>query len=398
MSPLGLLLTLGLVEAALFVPPLLVCRAACRRAAKDDGGVDSGPDPGGGDIVTAEPTDPLLVVATPKEATHNTALRILGWLLYTLLMVSIAVAILVVLLLWPEASGAAPDEPAAPRTPPAPRIANKTADSLILSWTSPDAGTAPINAYELQQTTVKAGRAADFSTVWKALGTSLRLGDLLANTTYCFRLRACSVVGCSPFCTPACAATEPATPPPAPSALWPLNTSASSITITWAPSQSHGIRIHSYEVQFTKAARPISYLSACNVSLDSTDSASQRRCITDHLTSNTTYRWRVRAVNAAGVGLWSTARLVHTDCANARAPPAPAVPPSLEGRTVDSLTFAWDAWEDGGAEVLSYGVSVTAAGMQPWIVENVLEQRLTAESLKSATRYCFAVRATNSIG
>lgn len=54
MSPLGLLLTLGLVEAALFVPPLLVCRAACRRAAKDDGGVDSGPDPGGGDIVTSQ--------------------------------------------------------------------------------------------------------------------------------------------------------------------------------------------------------------------------------------------------------------------------------------------------------------------------------------------------------
>lgn len=166
-----------------------------------------------------------------------------------------------------------------PNPPAAPTLTASSGSSgqVPLSWTVPSSSPkAPVTGYEVQ---------LNSSSVRTTSATSLTWTGLSNGSSYSFRVRACSIVGCGAW-----SAVKSVTPYTVPSTVATPSISSlnNALKISYSAPASGGSAITRYEVS--------GGVSVSTTSTSYTHSTGQ---------SGTARNYRVRACNAAGCGGWS---------------------------------------------------------------------------------------------
>lgn len=210
---------------------------------------------------------------------------------------------------------------APPFAPETPRVSVKSATQLSVNWLEPECNGAAISEYRLESAAVSSGvvdessneaavappASTAFQTCYQGLQTSADLRNLLPFTLYYFRVNASNVAGVSKW-SPLVNAKTPAAIPAAPQ-IKDYEFTANEVSLSWSQPECNGSPITAYTIEF--AERSIT-----------TPDAATEYTISD-LMPETSYKFRVQAVNAIGAGPFSTyAKLITL-------PPPPA-PPTLE--------------------------------------------------------------------
>jgi serine protease len=168
--------------------------------------------------------------------------------------------------------------------------------------------------------------------------TSWANAGLVAGRQYRYQLRACNPVGCSPWITSATVVMP--TMPTAPAGITGTTLSMSSLRVQWADSSSN-------ETFFTLQRAPVSGGGSVGTfALVATLAPNQVQFTNNGMTVGT-YRYRIRACNAAGCSGWTTS-------GDLVIPPLPAVPGSLTAAALSSTSIRL-TWTDGSLET-SYQV------------------------------------------
>jgi predicted phage tail protein len=163
--------------------------------------------------------------------------------------------------------------------------------------------------------------------------TSFTNTGLLAGRQYRYQLRACNAMGCSAWLTSAILVmpTAPAAPPAA--SATPL--AANTIRVQWTDGSSN-------ETSFALERAPVSATGVVGAFGPVATLAPNQVLFNNGGVAAGTYRYRVRACNAAGCSAWAAT-------ANVVLPPAPAAPASLVA-TALSATSIRLTWADGPVE------------------------------------------------
>ena len=162
-------------------------------------------------------------------------------------------------------------------------------------------------------------------------------------------------------------------------------------TVTWtAPSSTGGSAITSYRIeQSTDDA-------TWTVAVASTGDDSTEATITG-LAAGLTYRFRVSAINAVGVGPASSA---SNSVSSEAVPGAPEIGAPLAGK--EQVTVTWTAPSaDGGTPVTSYVVEESTDGGATWMPSGSAsgaDTSLAVTGLTVGATYVFRVAAVNKIG
>ena len=188
-----------------------------------------------------------------------------------------------------------------PSKPGAPILRRRGSGGINAAWTAPNANGAAITAYQLQY---KLSSAAGWTTASSTItGTNYTVTGLTIGSTYDFRVRARNVGGWSQYSDSSSLAT--ASTPGAPT--WGAFTTATrSLTLRWtAPSSNGGSAVTGYEIEYRRGTSG-SWTDGPDPGANATS-----RTISG-LTPNTTYQFRIRAINAVGNGTWSANKTGRT--------------------------------------------------------------------------------------
>ena len=232
---------------------------------------------------------------------------------------------------------------AVPSTPGAPILRRRGSGGINASWRAPNANGSPITAYQLQY---KLSSAAGWTTASSTItGTNYTVTGLTIGATYDFRVRARNVGGWSQYSDSSSLAT--ASTPGAPT--WGnFTTAARSITVRWtAPSSNGGSAITGYEIDYRRGTSG-SWTDGPDPGANATS-----RTISG-LTANTTYQFRIRAINAVGSGTWSanksgrTRQLITPDPVRINSTQNWTIPDTWGDVTSIKFTLVSGAGGDGG--------------------------------------------------
>ena len=289
-----------------------------------------------------------------------------------------------------NAIGVGPNSKRASATPMgAPEVvANLSAEAgdeqVTLSWDTP-ANTDQIDAWEYG---IKEANGASYA--WHAIpgsrGSTTRytVSGLKNGTTYRFKIRAKNAIGVGPNSKRASA-----TPMGAPEVVANLSAEAGDeqVVLSWdTPANTDQIDAWEYGI---KEANGASY--AWHAIPDSRGSTT--RYTVSGLKNGTTYRFKIRAKNAIGVG-------PNSKRASAT-PVAPATVPGLVGSLSATpgdgqVVLSWDApSSDGGSAITGYEYQYSPSG-SGWT--SVSDVNATVSGLNNGTEYTFEVRAVNGVG
>ncbi|MBM7770186.1 chitodextrinase [Actinokineospora baliensis] len=267
-------------------------------------------------------------------------------------------------------TSAAPDT-TAPSTPSGLRSTGTSQTTIDLTW---DAATDNIGvtAYDIYQGATLAKSVT---------GTSATIDGLTADTEYSFTVRAKDAAGNT---SPASAAltvrtqsTPDTTAPTAPSNLRSTSTTATSISLTWAPATDN-VGVTAYEV--FEGTTTVATTSDTTTTITG-------------LTPNTEHTYTVRAKDSAGNISPASAPL------NVRTQPAPdttapTAPSNLRstGTTPTSITLAWDPATDN-VGVTGYQVF---EGSTP--IATTTDTTTTITGLTPDTEHTYTVKAKDAAG
>ncbi len=301
---------------------------------------------------------------------------------------------------------------ATPQTAPdAPTIIQVTLGdgALVVSWSSPsDTGGSAITSYDLRYIDTDApDKAGVYWTeeygIWTAGVLRYTLEGLTNGVGYDVQVRAVNAVRAGPWS--ATLSGAPRTIPAAP-AIDTVTPGDTTLTIAWSPpADDGGSPITSYDVRSIRSDAPDKADVNWSVRGDIEISGSLPYALAG-LTNGVTYDVGLRAINAAGVGPWST---ISTDTPRA-APGAPTIAPITPGNRALSITWTAPA-RDGGFAITSYDlryIRSDATGKADsnwreatgiWIPGDLLQYRLNEGSgfhdLENAVRYDVQVRAVS---
>ncbi|XP_072050763.1 immunoglobulin superfamily member 22-like [Amphiura filiformis] len=172
-----------------------------------------------------------------------------------------------------------------------------------------------------------------------------------------------------------------------------VNIDKTSVKLTWSPpegnQESDKFRVTAYIVE------------KCDISKGYWSQVNKKVCESSYAIKNLTpgnqYQFRVRAVNAAGVGKASAA----VDIITAKEPPhyslfdSPSQPGKPEGEIINrtSIRITWLApKKDGGSPITGYVIEQSLGQSEQWTrvsKEKVTEPSYTIEDLKAGTQYQF---------
>jgi hypothetical protein len=242
-------------------------------------------------------------------------------------------------------------------------------DEVTLNWTAPGSeGGIPLFGYEIYQV----GRAAS---IFIPAQTNYTITGLKDNTSYSFRVSAVNVVGVGPSSTAASATT--ATVPGLTTGLG-VTPGVDEVTLNWtAPGSEGGIPLFGYEIYQVGRAASIFIPAQTNYTITG-------------LKDNTSYSFRVSAVNVVGVGPSSTA-------ASATTATVPGLTTGL-GVTpgLDEVTLNWTApGSEGGIPLFGYEIYQVGRAASIFIPA---QTNYTITGLKNNTSYNFRVSAVNVVG
>ncbi len=216
--------------------------------------------------------------------------------------------------------------PNPPLGPTGLQVTDSRQTTISLSWTAPVSGDQ--NSYELRYSTNPDFLQDVFIRILSTTGTTYTATDLLPNTTYYFRLYARNSGGTSADFTAATGATKPYSPA-VPTGLTAANVKQTTLTLNWtAPTGP----LTGYALSYSTSA---AFTDSTVVPAPAVGDNSKP---VTGLTANTTYYFRLRAVNTGGSSPNATATV--TTAPNAPTAPGPLTATNVE---VTTLTLNWTA-------------------------------------------------------
>ncbi len=272
--------------------------------------------------------------------------------------------------------------------------------SVSATWTAPASdGGSPVTGYTLRAFTSAGVQAGADVVVAGSLRSATVTG--LAAGTYTLRVLATNTAGNGPLSAPS-AGVSPATVPAAPTGTTVVQTSGTA-TVSWVPpTNTGGIPLSGNVVQVVNVA------TGAVVGTRTAAAGASSLAVTG-LTAGTTYRYRVRAVNAVGNGPLSVA---SAPALFATVPGAPVVGAATAGAAGGALTFTAN-WtppaSSGGTPVTGYRVWVlrmSGTGAGATVVSQTASPLLAATARSfvatvttpAGTNYRFQVEAVNAMG
>lgn len=288
-------------------------------------------------------------------------------------------AVLMLLALLPCSSGSAKASPVPPTAPGSVVATAVSSQKITLTW-SASANSAGAGSYRVfsglsPSALTQVGRIAG--------ATTYASYPLTARTTYYYGVEAVDNSGNVSLMSAIVSATTPG-PPAAPANLVTTPASTSRIGLTWSAAASGGLPVQNYHVYRGTTTRNLSQL-AIVLQASYTDST---------LTAPATYYYAVAAADTAG-DLSSLSAIVL-----ATAPSAPSAPTGLLATPVSNTTISltWSAPASGGLPIRNYGVFRGTISSNLSRVATVAESAYTDASGSSATKYYYAVQASDTGG
>ncbi|XP_034270808.1 immunoglobulin-like and fibronectin type III domain-containing protein 1 [Pantherophis guttatus] len=172
-----------------------------------------------------------------------------------------------------------------------------------------------------------------------------------------------------------------------------VDSSANGITIQWKPPRDDGGKpIQSYIIERQQVGRKTW------VTLGKT-SGSSTIFTTNKVEHDTSYYFRVKAVNSLG-----TSEALESDevMAAAKASPSPPAPPKVNSANKDAITISWSApHKIGNSRILGYRVEKRKKGSNFWTSVTdlpITDRKYTVNNLKEGLQYEFRVAAINNSG
>ena len=282
-----------------------------------------------------------------------------------------------------------------PSAPIALTLVSVNADSLSLSWQPPISdGGFPVTDYILEY--INSGGTWTQFNDGISNQTMATISGLTQGTLYWVRVRAVNSEGTS-VASEETSDVINATPSIAPTSVTNLTvtgTTKSSITLAWsAPLDNGGIAPTDYVIQYATQTSDntawITYPDGISTNLGITVS---------ELLSDTTYRFRVAAVNPGGISDF----LELANAVSTVMPPTPPLQLQLASFTDSSLSVSWTAPADsGGRPVTDYKIEYSSNAGLSWSVFDdgiSIETSAIVNNLVRGITYQVRVRAINSAG
>lgn len=240
--------------------------------------------------------------------------------------------------------------------PPAPTNLSGSASNaqVSLTWSAPLVlAQTPITDYLIQYRVNGDSNWTPF-TDGTSTAASATVTGLTNGTAYQFRVAAVNGVGTGSYSDPSSAFT-PLTTPGAPTSLSATAGNA-TLSLTWtAPSSNGGSTITGYRIEYTPSGG-----SAQTLNTGTTATSYEL----SGLVNDTAYTVRVAAINAAGVGSYSSPAY-GTPVSPVTTPGAPTNLSGTPGDGQASLTWTAPS-SDGGAAISDYLVQYSADGGTNW--------------------------------
>ncbi|HZF18150.1 MAG TPA: LamG-like jellyroll fold domain-containing protein [Burkholderiales bacterium] len=229
-----------------------------------------------------------------------------------------------------------------------------------------------------------------------ATSTTPSLGNvgLTGSTSYSYRVRATDASGNLSAYSNVASATTPAapdtTPPSAPSVISATVVSASEIDLSWTASTDN-VGVTGYQVD---RCTGVSCTNFVQVATSTTPSYNDLG-----LAGSTTYRYRARAVDAAG-NVSANSSIVNATTLAVPDTTPPSVPTGLTATSTSptQVVLAWIASTDN-VGVTGYIVERCTGTPCPWVqIGTTTATSFTDTGLTPATTYSYWVRATDAAG
>lgn len=272
---------------------------------------------------------------------------------------------------------------------------------VTLNWTAPTNGGSTINGYNFQKKI--AGQADSTyilvleggSTASSGVATKYTAKGLTNGVSYVFRVAAKNSIGLGPW-SPGSLPVVPSNIPGRPDAPVCLSGNG-QVTLNWVAPETNiafgGAPITDYIIQ-RKLYGSVTYTTVA-------DGVSSATTYTNTgLTNSSRYVYRIAAVNASGVGMWSLDSLPVTPSTTPGVPTGLSVVPG-----VGSVTLSWVAPANGGAAITDYVFQKKLAGQPdssfastPDISISLSPPSSRIQGLTKGTSYIFRVAAVNVRG
>lgn len=275
---------------------------------------------------------------------------------------------------------------------------------IRLTWTIPAAGGGTLSNYDIQYSV-----NGTSGWTWDQTGSSIQDGLRVLRTTDAtsrnyshmrldpattrhYRVRAVNENGVGPWSNVAMAMTtggKPGKP-----TLTASASGGSMINLSWtAPGGDGGSPVTGYEIE---------YWDGSNGWTDFLMTAADVTSHTDrNLAGGTTKYYRIRAINTAGEGAWSTIAYATTATS---VPSPPTLTATADG--ADKIKLTWMAGADGGLPITAFYLqhsSRVVNGSRVWedlggAMSNMMMMSYTDDELTGGTTKFYRVRAQNSKG
>ena len=276
-----------------------------------------------------------------------------------------------------------------PTVPLPPTKLNATAVSgtqIFLMWTSPINATQDgVSGYKVD---MRPSCSGSFNFLVNTTTTSFLSTGLANGTCYQFRVHAINSIGISTPSNNATATTLSV--PSAPTNLVATAVSSTQINLSWTtPSNNGGTPIMNYKIlKGPCTGNPTTTTNTGNASTTYSDTG---------LSSNTCYKYNVKAVNAIGTGSSSAHNATATTLS------VPSAPTNLTATTVSSsqINLSWSAPNNnGGTPITGYKIERKTACAGSFITPANTGNSSTYSDtgLTANTCYVYRVSAVNAIG
>jgi chitodextrinase len=280
----------------------------------------------------------------------------------------------------------------APSAPPTLSATAASATQINLSWTAATDNVG-VTGYRVERCLGDACTA--FTQIFTLSGTTFNNTGLTASTSYSYRVRAVDAAGNLGAYSVVASATTPAAPdttaPSAPASLSANPTSSTQIDLVWVPSTDN-VGVTGYQVLRCQGA---SCTTFAQVGTSATPGFSNTG-----LTPSTTYRYSVRAVDAAGNVS------ANSNTVNATTPAAPdTTPPGVPGglaavaASQTQISLSWAAATDN-VGVTGYQLErCSGSGCSAFAqIAAPTGTSFNDTGLTAATSYSYRVRAIDAAG
>ena len=259
--------------------------------------------------------------------------------------------------------------------PEAPTVTVTATDrTVVLSWTPGDNGGSPVTGWQMR---IDDGEWVDLNAETGI--NSVPVPNLVNGTTYTFEVRAVNATGVG------AAGEVSATPATVPGA--PVVTAAGAdraVVLSWTPGDNGGFPVTGWQLRIDDGEW---------VDLD-IEAGANGVSVPD-LVNGTTYKFAVRAVNAAGVGAAGEVSAIPL-----------AVPPAPEVDVVagdGEVILSWVSTGDAGSPIMGwqYRIRIGAGDYLDWVDVPASTTTVSLSGLNGGTgllAYTFQVRAINAAG